>query len=309
MGLRTLLPTPSQFDAGHHSRVSRLDDPGCRSKLGIVPSTNRLAGLLHTTAKELRTRFEKSAIASGHAASKGAVREDYLADFLREHLPRTVDVYGSAEIITADGQISPQCDVLIADPATPPFFSEHRHRVVPNECVYGVIEVKSRLDTVELHDACEKIARVRALPKTAYYPPRTPFIYRVQAYGRTWSDWPTAGMIFAFDSVNLDTLAPRLMDWCKDRDPIEWPDSVWVLGKGCLLWTPHGTTQIDYAPEPESGLVALAPLPGNDVLLPMLLNLHPLLARATMPAFRLVDYAGTAQVGAVIAHLPWNSAS
>ena len=45
-------------------------------------------------------------------AAKGAIREDYLTDFLREHLPRTVDVYGSAEIVTADGQISPQCDVL-----------------------------------------------------------------------------------------------------------------------------------------------------------------------------------------------------
>ena len=124
---------------------------------------------------------------------------------------------------------------------TPPFFSEDRHRVVPNECVYGMIEVKSRLDTAELHDACQNIARVRALPKTAYYPTRPPFTYRVEAYGRTWSYWPTAGIIFAFDSVNLDLLAARLMDWCRGRDPIEWPDSVWVLGKGCLLWKPLGT--------------------------------------------------------------------
>ncbi|WP_424184548.1 DUF6602 domain-containing protein [Actinokineospora sp. G85] len=271
-----------------------------------MSSTNRLAGLLHATATELRTRFDKSAIASKHAGSKGAVREDYLTDFLREHLPRTVDVYGSAEIVTADGQISPQCDVLITDPATPPFFSEDRHRVVPNECVYGMIEVKSRLDTAELHDACQKIARVRGLPKTAYYPTRPPFTYKVQAYGRTWSHWPTAGMIFAFDSMNLDMLAARLMDWCREHDPIEWPDSVWVLGKGCLLWKPLGAKPIDYAPEPESGLVALAPLPGNDILLPMLLNLHPLLARATMPSFRLIDYASTAQIGTLVAHLPWN---
>jgi len=274
-----------------------------------VSSINRLAGLLHATAKELRARFEKSGTASAHAGSKGAVREDYVADFLREHLPRTVEVYGSAEIITADGQISPQCDVLIADPAAPPFFSEHRHRVVPNECVYGMFEVKSRLDTAELHDACEKIARVRALPKTAYYPPRAPFTYKLHAYGQTWSYWPTAGMIFAFDSVSLQTLAASLMDWCRDRDPIEWPDSVWVLGKGCLLWTPPGPMQLDYAPEPQSGLVALAPLPDSDILLPMLLNLHPLLARATMPAFKLIDYAGTAQVGTVVTHIPWNSAA
>lgn len=285
------------------------DDLRCGSTLCAVSTTNRLAGLLHATAKELRTRFDKSAIASKHAGSKGTVREDYLTDFLREHLPRTVDVYGSAEIVTADGQISPQCDVLITDPATPPFFSEDRHRVVPNECVYGMIEVKSRLDTAELRDACQKIARVRGLPKTAYYPTQPPFTYRVQAYGRSWSHWPTAGMIFAFDSVNLDMLAAKLMDWCRERDPIEWPDSVWVLGKGCLLWKPQGAKRIEYAPEPKSGLVALAPLPGNDVLLPMLLNLHPLLARATMPSFRLIDYASTAQIGTVVAHLPWNPAT
>ena len=274
-----------------------------------MSSTNRLASLLHATANELRTRFDKSAIASNHAGSKGAVREDYLTDFLRQHLPRTVDVYGSAEIITADGQISSQCDVLIADPATPPFFSEDRHRVVPNECVYGMIEVKSKLDTAELHDACQKIARVRGLPKTAYYPTRPPFTYRVEAYGQTWNYWPTAGMIFAFESISLDVLAARLMDWCRGRNPIEWPDSVWVLGKGFLLWKPQGAKHIDYAPEPESGLVALAPLPGNDVLLPMLLNLHPLLARATMPPFRLIDYASTAQIGTVVTHLPWNPAT
>jgi hypothetical protein len=272
-----------------------------------VPSTNRLAGLLHATAKELRARFEKSGTASGHAGSKGAVREDYVVDFLREHLPRTVEVYGSAEIITADGRISPQCDVLIADPATPPFFSENRHRVVPNECVYGMFEIKSRLDTAELHDACEKIARVRALPKTAYYPPRAPFIYRLQAYGKTWSYWPTVGMIFAFDSVSLETLAASLMRWCRDRDPVEWPDSVWVLGKGCLLWAPREPAQLDYAPEPESGLVALAPLPGGDVLLPMLLSLHPLLARAAMPTFKLVAYAETIKIGTVVTHIPWNA--
>jgi hypothetical protein len=263
-----------------------------------------VAALLHATAKELRARFEKSAAATGHAGSKGAVREDYLVDFLSEHLPGTVAVFGSAEIMTANGQLSPQCDAVIADPGTPPFFSENRHRVVPNECVYGVLEVKSFLDGAALRDACERIARVRSMPKTAYYPTRPPFTYRVDAYGRTWGHWPTNGVVFAFDSMDLKTLGMRLMDWCATRQPWEWPDSVWVLGKGYLLWEHRDGTKLGYSPEPDSGLVVLEPLREGDVLLPMILNLYPLLARAAMPCFRLHDYVAQAGIGTVVAHIP-----
>jgi hypothetical protein len=267
--------------------------------------TDRVAALLHASARELRARFEKSTAASGHASSKGSVREDYLAAFLRDHLPRSVEVFGSAEIMTVDGELSPQCDVVIADPGTPPFFAEDRHRVVPNECVYGLVEVKSVLDAAALRDACERIATVRAMPKTAHYPTRPPFTYRVDAYGRTWDYWPTFGVVFAYESIDLKTLATRLMDWCATREPAAWPDSIWVLGKGYLLWAPEHGMQLDYSPRPGSGLVALEPLPGADVLLPMILSLHPLLVRAAMPGFRLHDYVAQAGIGSILAHFPW----
>jgi hypothetical protein len=60
--------------------------------------------------------------------------------------------------------------IVIMDPSTPPFWSEQDYRIVPAECVYGVIEVKSSLDTKELCSAWEQIAQVKALPKTAYHP-------------------------------------------------------------------------------------------------------------------------------------------
>ena len=43
-------------------------------------------------------------------------------------------------------------------------------------------------------------------------------------------------MIVAFDSINLETIGSHLVDWCRSRNPIEWPDSVWVVGKGHLQW-------------------------------------------------------------------------
>lgn len=63
--------------------------------------------------------------------------------------------------------------------------------------------------------------------------------------------------------------------------------------------------QLDYSPRPGSGLVVLEPLPGADVLLPMILSLHPLLVKAAMPGFRLHDYVAQAGIGTVLAHFPW----
>lgn len=270
---------------------------------------NPIAALLHASATELRARFDKSAAASQHAGSKGAVREDYLVDFLSDHLPRTVDVLGSAEIMTVDGLLSPQCDVVIADSSTPPFFSEDRHRVLPNECVYGIVEVKSSLDRTSLVDACERIAAVRSMPKSAYYPMRAPYSYRINAYGQDWTHWPTFGVVFAFGGTSLPTLAAALMQWCADRDPVEWPDSVWVLGKGYLLWAPESGLRLDNSPQPGSGLVVLEPAPGGDILLPLLLSLNPLLVRAAMPTFRIHDYLRQASIGRVATYIPWPGAS
>ena len=55
--------------------------------------------------------------------------------------------------------------------------------------MYGVIEVKSSLDTKEPRSAWEQIAHVKALPKTAYPNRVRPHLAYV----------PTAGMIFAYE--------------------------------------------------------------------------------------------------------------
>jgi len=74
----------------------------------------------------------------------------------------------NAEIISAEGGVSPQCDILIVDRSTPQLTDSKTHRIVPAECVYGVVEVKSQLNSKETIDGCEKIAKVKRLARTAY---------------------------------------------------------------------------------------------------------------------------------------------
>jgi hypothetical protein len=269
-----------------------------------VDQPNRLAGIMRATARELRAQFEKS-MASNHSGSKGDMREEFVAGFLRNHLPRRVGVLGSAEIVTADGQVSPQCDILIVDPDVPPLFSAEHHRVVPNEAVYGVMEVKSTLDGAELRDACNKIARVRNLPKVAYEPE---LLHSSLWHSSTPSYLSlglppvpfTAAYIFAYDSIDLRNLASQLGEWCETHPLDCWPDSVWVLGKGALFWTPPDKTEWRLRAEPGADIGVATAVPDQDILLMMLMHLYPRFARASMPTFQLLDYSGPAALGELI---------
>lgn len=187
--------------------------------------------------------------------SKGTVREaQLLRNYVHKYLPRNVIAEHSGEVVAANGEVSGQCDIVIVDPSTPPFWDEEDYRIVPVECLYGVVEVKSTLDATELRKAWKQIARVKALPKTAYYPdpqPRTRTIY-----GRDWPYIPTVGMVFAYDGVRLETLSEEFEQLADQHAPEHRPDSVWVLNKGFINWISPKNGKLDPGPEPDAGYIA-----------------------------------------------------
>jgi hypothetical protein len=126
---------------------------------GVVPyrtvtqepdESTALTRTLAKAAAYMRAKFDKSAEIE-HRGEKGTVREKIVvAEFLQDYLPGTVEVTGSSEIIDVNGARSPQNDIVIFDPSAPPLYRESDFRIIPSECVYGVIEVKSNLDNAEL---------------------------------------------------------------------------------------------------------------------------------------------------------------
>jgi hypothetical protein len=106
----------------------------------------------------------RSILAQRHR-SEAQLPSNYLRKTCLERPRRTQR--GAAAV---NGGVSRQCDITIAEPSTPPFWDEGDYRIVPAECVYGVIEVKASLDSTELEKAWRLIADVKALPKTADFP-------------------------------------------------------------------------------------------------------------------------------------------
>ncbi|WP_367321802.1 DUF6602 domain-containing protein [Streptomyces sp. HUAS ZL42] len=251
------------------------------------PPPSALAKILASVADRMLADFKASGIAK-HRGSKGTVREaQLLSTFLRKYLPRTVIAEHSGEVVATNGEVSGQCDILIMDPSTPPFWDEEDYRIVPVECLYGVIEVKSFLDREELRSACEKIARLKAFPKTAYHWDKVGQTRWV--YGRSWHYVPTVGIIFAYDGANIDSLAEALRDISETRPPELRVDSVWVLNKGFVNWCCPHNDNVDVSPEPKAGLVAIEATP-QEMLMPLVAHLNMHFVTAWMSALKITDY-------------------
>lgn len=255
---------------------------------------------LDSVAKSMLADLEASG-AFRHRGSKGTVRElNLLKDYLTKYLPGSVTAVHSREAIAVDGEVSAQCDIMIIHPSTPPLWSEDNYRVVPIECLYGVIEVKSFLDSTRLRDAWKKIARIKRMPKKAFQSnPLTPFARTRTVYGQEWSYVPTCGLVFAYNGADLRTLGTTLVRLAEaegEDNPEFFIDSVWVLNKGGLVWLNPDNGRIDASPMPAASLQSLDADPGQ-VLINVTLAMHEHFGTAWMPEFRIKDYFGQAAIG------------
>jgi hypothetical protein len=230
-------------------------------------SANRLHDTLHRVATRMRLDFEESA-AIQHNASKGTVRErDVQQDFLEKYLPSVVRVSGSGELVSADGQVSGQCDLMVVDVETPPLWAKEDYAIVPVECCHIVVEVKSNLTVAELKKSWAAARKAKSLPRTAYLPNPSPISYTRVAYGRQWENAvPLRYVIFAYDSATLDTLGKEMSVLAQqDPDPAIGIDAVCVLNRGILSWIEPGTS-VMFDRRPDSYVFTTNTEPGNVLL-------------------------------------------
>ncbi|MFD8445222.1 DUF6602 domain-containing protein [Streptomyces globisporus] len=162
----------------------------------------KLGKILKSVAAKMRADYEQSKNFN-HNGEAGTSREVLIQQFLAGYLPAHVEAVHNVEVIAANGDVSPQSDIVLIDRGTPPFTTLQGFRIIPNECVYGMIEVKTKLDGDQVVDACEKISKLRNMPKVAYRPIPGVISRRSKAYGSEYEYFPTSGMIVAFDSLKL----------------------------------------------------------------------------------------------------------
>lgn len=249
-----------------------------------------LAEIFDEVAVEMRSRFEKTRKALEHPGEKGRAFEEILRKFLRDYLPRSLDI-STGMLVDANGGISRQLDVIISDSAkTPIFYRSGDLRVIPVECAYAVIEVKAYLDGTELCRAFKNMGSVRALKKSAYSKSGGAILRVVNAYGKRHEISPVNYYVFAYDSIDLKTLAEHIDSRHRaDELPLDSRiDTVCVLDKG-VVCNKHKDGKAYALPEPGSELCVYRT---KRALLMFYALTSVEFSLATLPRFQFIDYLG-----------------
>lgn len=200
--------------------------------MGEPPIPGHLYGPMEAWAQKMRAQFES--IHRKHKGESGRRREDDLKEFLRAFLPRRLAV-GTGEIVATDGEVSPQVDLIVYDALETPLLDRSESSVVvPIEGVYAVIEVSSNLTSRKLAQDAEKIRAIKAMPKTAYFLPRTGVIPQYGFYGKTYEAFPVLGFCFAYKSLTLPKLVEKVCLLDDFKDLSRNIDMICSLSHGCV---------------------------------------------------------------------------
>lgn len=210
----------------------------------------KLNEIFEEISKTMRSDFDRSRFAIQiHPGLKGEAGENIVKQFLGNYIPKSLGITGGI-LVDSNGNRSKQLDVIIYDAdKTPILFQSENIRVIPVECAYAVIEIKSKLNGKELSKIFTNMDSVRNLKKVAYYSndDSVPF----SLYGKNdWENWPINYFVFAFDSINLNILVSKIHEkQTKDlREPHNQIDMICVLEKGVIHYEDNG----DYSITPKA---------------------------------------------------------
>ncbi len=186
----------------------------------------------------LLARFHESGFVQ-HAGDKGDNREEFLREFLKDHLPRQYGI-AKGEIVTKLGEHSHAADIIIYDALNCPILYSGKTAVVPIEGVYGIIEVKSSLSKQEFVDAVPKIEKFKKLA------PRDLSVISTREYVTLQRPSRPFGIVLGYRLAenSLDSLCTN---WREENARIHnvdfFTNFVCVLGTGLLYFEQANLTR------------------------------------------------------------------
>ena len=240
-------------------------------------------------SKKMIIEWERIKESLPHSGLKGTAFEGEFKKFLRVYFPANFEI-SSGIVVDSFGNESRQLDVIIYDTlGTPLLFDEEEIKVIPIECVYAVIEVKSNIDSAKTTgEIFENMKSVKDLKKTSYIHPTGDFKKTIILYGTEWDIWPTNYFVFALDSMKLTTICDELnkKNQEEDREISKRIDCICVLNEGVIM---NKLENGKYSSLPEPGSIIVASLTEKPLLFFYRL-ISNYLFQAWMPPFQFTDY-------------------
>ena len=183
--------------------------------------------------ENMKRDFERASSIK-HNGDKGNARENILRKFLKEsgYIPDKFGISdGSSHVISTTGHISDQTDLLIYDKLNSPrLMSIEDIQYFPVESVYGIIEVKSNIDSKNtLYDALNKIKSFKSLKKSNS---------SSKNFGGMTFQFPASlgfGILFAYDAtLERTTIFQYIEEFQKENPNSVWPNLIVILNQGLI---------------------------------------------------------------------------
>lgn len=177
-----------------------------------------------------------------HPRDVGNRREEILAKFLRNsgYMPARYGISDrSVRVSSPSGHLSKELDLVIFDAAEAISLMRRGriYEVLPIESVYGVIQVKSRLNKIEIKNGLDNIASFKQMtrpmePAVGFFTPNLPRSAR------------GFGILFSYDSDLewLDIIA-EIESFARSHPRESWCNAVFILNKGFII---HGEANRGY---------------------------------------------------------------
>jgi hypothetical protein len=224
-----------------------------------------------------------------HPGDKGTAREDLLRSFLADkgYLPSRFGVSpGSSHVVSSDGRISAQMDLVLYDALNAPrLMTMGAIQYFPVECVYGVVEVKSDLNSKDrIRDGLDKVASFRSLQAMGE-PTGAHLVTTPMTRG--------FGVLFAYDAtLKWRHVHDTVQEWQRERPSTQWPNMVVVLNQGMLLQSDKTRVLLHSDEIERVETSTLHFVPADDMaLLHLYLLLLDLLTALRLPRLSVRQYA------------------
>jgi len=197
-----------------------------------------LKGILKSVSKKMQIDFEGITSQIQHNGEKGTARENILEEYLKSYIPEKY-CFSKGTIVDCNDVQSRQVDIIIHDKFLTPYLVDmDGTKIVPIESVYGVVEVKSTLTKEELRKSVKNIESVRKLKKKT----------------TTGYSFPTAGMVFAYDSdASLEAAYKNLNELSAEVEIDNRISCICILNKGVILpVNKDGFENVELLPNPNT---------------------------------------------------------
>jgi hypothetical protein len=179
----------------------------------MTTSSDKIIEYCLGVALEFEARVNRMRVFVRHNLSSGNANEIILREFLSSHTSGNYHV-GQGFICTLAemGRASKQCDILIYNQNDYPLIhSDGPIKIVWPESARMVIEVKTKFDKNEIETALENIKSAKELNRQV------------------------VGIIFAFNSPKISTIAKNLQKYQYPLDNDLLPDAILLFDKGVII--------------------------------------------------------------------------